>query len=565
MTLFGFIVSGCGEEATSPATPAPVDDQTPDTPPVQEEQALTPGFEIGQTWVVGSIYRSLSVKTPEDTFALDALETNLSNAIEIDPLMPSEVIPQDGTEWTSPVFWRFGVINTDYVPEDGPFHELATDASGQAQAITIIKVVAPKELNDRGISDGLDPVFYLVLRQSDWRVKGVHYNYKVREGRNTVVLELPEAGSAAAPGADMDFFLVDYMMPIFPLTIGDTSVAYGPEGASKQIDVRKRADDSVEVDFRTAIDNKKITQRWSDGQPWFDFSITDTRRSWRIDDSAIVDLLEANSVDFYSNDQFLESAETIAEKFRNRINLNDTLRVEAGTISSRTPDTNIPWAGYWFPLTDSATTFGWSGSNGRRLLDNGPATSIKSKIEDELRAIDALMAEILDMPKDAEGRRDKINEYYEQKNAIQTTIREHFEHPETGVVAKFRNGDLTLDDVNSFGPLEKYGLYLLANKVTDHPFEAAIWEITKQYNPGGESWWGKCNGWAAASILVNEPRETVTMQLDTANINGEAGNINVDFTSGDLKSLSASSYYGTRSHFYGSRYYGKDDDRGNDF
>ncbi len=550
--------AGCGQEEPTPV-PVQDNDDNNDTP---QGQALKPSFELGQTWVVGSIYRSTSVKTPEDALAIPTAVA--ADTIEIEPLIPAEVLPADGTSWTTPVFWRFGVINTNYRPETGPFAELALDEAGEIQPITILKAVAPKELNDKGIVDGLDPVFYLVLRESDYRVKGIHYNYKVRDGRNTVVLEMPELEAGTkGPGADLDFFLVDYMMPIFPMTAADATVAYGAEGAGLEMVVRKRADDSAEVEFKTAIDRKSVTQRWTAGAPWFDWSISESQRSWTVDEAALLDLLEANGVDYYSNDQFLEQAEAIERKFRNRINVGAALRVEAGTFNSRTPDSHLPWAGYWFPLVDSATTFGWNGTNGRRQLTTGPATSLQAAIKVDLGKIDLLLKEIIAMPRDAQGRDAKLQEYWKQKDDVSKKIRDHFEHPETGVAAKYRAGTLTLNDINSFGPLEKFGLYLLANKLSDHPFEAAIWEITKQYNPEGDSWWGKCNGWAAASVLTNEPRQSVTVQLDTANITGQAGTLNLDFTTGDLKSLSASSYYGTRSHFYGQRFYGKDDDRGN--
>jgi competence ComEA-like helix-hairpin-helix protein len=71
------------------------------------------------------------------------------------------------------------------------------------------------------------------------------------------------------------------------------------------------------------------------------------------------------------------------------------------------------------------------------------------------------------------------------------------------------------------------------------------------YNPGGESWWGHCNGWAAAAILTNEPTESVY-----SDINGQQ----VAYTTADLKGLFSEAHYSTRSRFYGARYNGEEDD-----
>ena len=572
LSALSWVASGCGdsgkgEDSGSESNAAVESNDTTQSNDTVTGQELRPSYTIGQTWVVGSIYRSTSVKTPEELIGItgEAAERLSNSSIEIDPLMPAAVVPEDGTDWSTPIFWRMGVINTNYVPEGGVFAELATDASGQVQPITIIKAVAPKELNSRTVADGLDPVFYLVLRESDLRVKAIHYNYKVKNGRNTVVLEMPEVESGMmVPGADQDYFLVDYMMPVFPVTVASGTVAYGPQGANLEMEVVKTADDAAEVTFESAVDHRPIHQHWTAGSPWFDYSITEARRSWVVDEETVLDLLEGNGVDVWTNSQFLEEAEAISVKFQNRYNVKRNLRVEAGTDVSRTPDSQTPWAGYWYPLKQAGTAFGWSGG-GRRLVETGPGTSIKAEIREDLTAIDNLLDEILDMDRDAPERKEKVTEYWDKKNEVAEKIRTHFEDPENGVIAQLKDGRMNLDDAANFGPLEKFGLYLLATKV-DRPFEALIWEMTKQYNPAGGGWWGKCNGWSAAAILTHEPREPVTLQLDLANIvaDGE-GTLNVNMDTGDLKALAASAYYGTRSHFYGQRYYGDDDDRGGSY
>src|SRR5690606_30641641 len=193
------------------------DDDT--TPPVKVDGDLRPSFEIGETWTVAVSYRSQGAKMNELFKALTDELADPTPMSDVFSTAPSAVVPDSSELWSEPLFWTFGVINTNYVPEtDNDFYRYAVDTNGEAQPITIIKVVADKDLNSVDISESLDPVFYLVLRESDMQVRGIHYNYKVRSGRNTVVLEMPEnEGALPTPGADQSFFLVPYLMPAFPL------------------------------------------------------------------------------------------------------------------------------------------------------------------------------------------------------------------------------------------------------------------------------------------------------------------------------------------------------------
>ena len=100
----------------------------------------------------------------------------------------------------------------------------------------------------------------------------------------------------------------------------------------------------------------------------------------------------------------------------------------------------------------------------------------------------------------------------------------------------------------------------MANKLSEHPFEALAWEVIKQYNPVGGSWWGKCNGWSAAAILTNEPRETLTFDIPAAEVGAEGETISIPFEAGDVKAMVSGVYYSTMSHFYGARYNDEEDD-----
>lgn len=88
------------------------------------------------------------------------------------------------------------------------------------------------------------------------------------------------------------------------------------------------------------------------------------------------------------------------------------------------------------------------------------------------------------------------------------------------------------------GPLSKYDRYASSR---GRNAGAALWESTRHVSHG--LWWeGHCNGWAAASILRPEPRQTVT---DTAS--------GVAFTVSDQKGLLSEADYCANITMFGRR------------
>ncbi|MCK5878423.1 MAG: hypothetical protein KAH24_01495, partial [Holophagae bacterium] len=67
--------------------------------------------------------------------------------------------------------------------------------------------------------------------------------------------------------------------------------------------------------------------------------------------------------------------------------------------------------------------------------------------------------------------------------------------------------------------------------------KATIWELEKHFKPDGESWYGHCNGWAAASVSEEEPTTTVNNEGYT-------------FYVGDLKGLWTMYYQGATGPVY---------------
>jgi len=100
--------------------------------------------------------------------------------------------------------------------------------------------------------------------------------------------------------------------------------------------------------------------------------------------------------------------------------------------------------------------------------------------------------------------------------------------------------------------MDKFALAMyLDDSTSSNPFYLSAWEILNSYNPAGGSWWGHCNGWAAAAILTHEPTTPTSVEVDGHTLT---------FSTADIKGLLTEAHYSTYSNFYGDRYYGNDDD-----
>ena len=108
-------------------------------------------------------------------------------------------------------------------------------------------------------------------------------------------------------------------------------------------------------------------------------------------------------------------------------------------------------------------------------------------------------------------------------------------------------------EIDELSPMDKYALtaQLTAPAGASNPWLASAAEILTSYFPHGDSWWGHCNGWAAAAILTHEPREDRVFR---------AGEHDITFTTADMKGLLTEAHYSVRAHVYGSRYNSEEDD-----
>ncbi len=533
---------------TEPDVPLGIDCENDDCISVHQ-----PVWTAGERWLVASLYRLGQAKTPE---WLDELSSQpaLDGIAELTP--PEGWEPDADESWGSPIVWEFLVVGAGITPDaDSPLVDYAVTGAGEAQSLSILRVTAPTSINPREVIEGLDPTFYVIIGDADGHARSVHFDYRVASGlRNTVVLELPTSGDERAVSANHDLFVVPYLMPSFPLEEGNYEAVVGAGTILDEVAVDASAADAT-VEFRTQPDGRLVRQFWQDGAAWFDVSATPDRISWVISPSEIPGGLDDNKSLIPKDNHELEDAQTIADKFRSPIRLSDAYQLAPGSFEAGVPQEFEPWAGYWWPLSDAPTAFGWS-RGARQQHDDMPSIVLREMVREQLSEKDRLGESLRELERGSDEWNTARDRYFEIQDEVRTAVWEYTD----GLAERFQNGEIDLANIDDFSPLTKWGIYLMANKLSEHPFEALAWEVIKQYNPVGGSWWGKCNGWAAAAILTNEPREELTLQIPAESVGAEGDAISVPFESGDIKSMVSGVYYSTMSHFYGARYSDEEDD-----
>ena len=561
LALTSIVLAACGDDTSNndtdtgadvgvdaPGTDVPVGGDCLTDGCVAVEQPL---WVAGERWLVASIYRLGEAKLPE---WLDELANGEAVVDELIP--PSGWEPDPSESWGSPIVWEFLVVAAGIEPDaDSPMAEYATTGAGDSQTVSVIRVTAPLSINAREVIEGLDPTFYVVIGDADGHARAVHFDYRVASGlRNTVVLELPTSTDSRAVSANHDLFVVPYLMPSFPLEQGVYTAAVGAGTVLDEVNVEGTESDAV-VEFRTQPDGRRVRQLWTAGEPWFDVSATPDRISWVILPSEIPGGLDDNKSVIPKDNHDLEDVETIADMFRRPIRLTDTYSLAAGSFEAQVPQEFEPWAGYWWPLSAAPTAFGWS-RGARQQHDDMPSMVLREMVTEKLSEMDRVAESLREQERGSEEWNTSRDRYFELQGEVRETVWEYTD----ALPERIQNGEIDMTNIADFSPLMKWGIYLMANKLSEHPFEALAWEVIKQYNPVGGSWWGKCNGWAAAAILTNEPREELTFQIPAESVGAEGDPISIPFQSGDIKAMVSGVYYSTMSHFYGARYSDEEDD-----
>lgn len=487
----------------------------------------------GDEFHVAASYRLGSMKAEESAVDLDGNET-----------------PQFGEAWSDDIVWTYQVVEKGLVPDRGDeLYPYAETHDGVAK-LSVIKAWADASLNDDPEILDADPVIYLVFREDRDRLAAI-ISFVNRDGER-----LEQAWSSRQLGRSWSP-LSQSMLTALPTYLAPWSATYedGEKTLENGSTMTTTASDGgvVDVFYDDEVGGGLVVSRYEKGAPW---------PTWTVTDSVDARLLSDDEVSAKRAQARVPVANTAPEDFDYRaalaaaVDIDAALTLDAETLAGGFADTAYdgyrPWAGSWWPLSQASLVFGYDGRD--TLSDR-----IQSDIDPIKRDMDELSEAIRGMSEGSE-KDARISEYRSKQTELvnklvtfyDTLLQDLDGGRLTVASGKVTHVDGWSYDLDELSPLDKFALEQWAKgESSPNPFYASAWEILNHYNPSGGSWWGHCNGWAAAAILTNEPTTTVT-----SSIKGES----VGYTTADVKGLLTEAHYSTYSRFYGARYDGPDDD-----
>ncbi len=500
-----------------------------------DDGRVGPSWEANQSFVVETSRRMSAMATEEvPTMDLDG------RVIAADPV---------GDVWTEPAYWTYQVIHSGFEPDAGhelrPYYEL----DGRPSTLTVLRAHLDSSLNWGHPLLEADPKVYLVVREGRGRLAAVVSFYTANGDRKRDAYDLPSTARSTNLLSQSDLVAAPTYLPPFPLRDADEVVVLenGHRMHSSTTD-----DGAVDVIFEDEVDGNLVHQRWFDGEPFARETVTPNLQARLLGD-AEVNALEGMAPRFDGPEPGSEDWDFLAA-LAESVNLQASLSILAedlGETTAQAVEGYRPWAGSWWPQADGELVFGY---DGRATYSD----QIHGTVDPIAAEMDFIQDELREMDRSSDEYKEKVELYKEKQKALVDALVEFYGGMLTGldggqiVVAdgKISKGDEWSYSLDSLSPMDKFALYEYAQGHTSpNPFYLPAWELLNHYSPAGGSWWGHCNGWAAAAILTNEPRE----ELPTTML-GEG----VDFTTADLKGLVTEAYYSQHSHFYGERYNGEE-------
>ena len=480
--------------------------------------------------------------------------------------------PEDALEesWSDEIIWTYKVIETAVFPDTtDPLYDFSVSATGEQVELTVIKVFVDSTLNADPAILELDPVVYLVFRSDNNRLTGLVQFSSVSGERVQEALSIEDGNNSTSLLSQSNLSLAPTYLAPFGARWADAVL---PTETGNYVYSNSVESGITDVSFSDEMGGELVTARYQEGQPWPIEIVSANLEASLLSEEEVRDI--RGSIPMLPNE---------AEDFDYRaalassINLNNSIHLDSEWIDELSEDEdkeiNVtweakegyrPWAGAWWPLKTGQLIFGYDDDNQtfsqliRPEID--PMKETMDELSEEIRVLkkeeqtDSTKAEIEEKHKEyTDTQKELVDKLVTFYDAIQSDLDGGNIHVESGRLTKYEDDELTWDySINELSPMDKMALaeYLTGSDYRN-PFYISAWEILNSYNPGGDSWWGHCNGWAAAAILTNEPRESINYSVDEEEI---------EFTSADLKGLLTESHYSTHSSFYGERYNDEDDD-----
>jgi competence ComEA-like helix-hairpin-helix protein len=503
---------------------------------------VTMDWTKGDTFHLAASYRRTNVKTEEIPVDLEAAFNGTAT-------------PAFGEHWTDDVVWTYQVVESNFVPSvDDELYRFAETAKG-LESLAVIKASLDPSLNSEDELLSADPVVYMVFREARDRMVGLITFIDV-EGERTEraysASELERSWSTLSQS--MLTKAPTYLAPYSARWGNDTRrLENGSEISSVKVD-----DATTDVFYTDEMGGGMVVSRYEAGQPW---------PTWTTSGNVDVRMLSASDLDElrFSASGILPIPDN--EDFDYRAALQTSIDIDAamkvdleafatGTVEAEVPQQFKPWAGAWWSLRKGLLIWGYD--NRATFSDE-----IKDEVDPIKKDMDKLSKDIRDMDDEAEEREETVEAYREKQEELVGIIKDFY----NGLLEGIDGGSIVIEDgkitkageedgweyeLNELSPMDKFAVAQYLNGNTyPNPFLISGWEILNSYNPGGDSWWGHCNGWAAAAILTHEPRESLEF---------EVGEEAIEFTTADIKGLLTESHYGVFSQFYGARYNDEEDD-----
>ena len=492
-----------------------------------------------------------------DAFYLSTRELKVADHTEVGAVTLDAVdVPDFGAYWGDAVVWTYQVIETKLTPgKSDELYPLAVRSSGEIAELSVIRATVEADLNDDEALIAADPVVYLVFHEDRDRLVGT-VSFWTADGERVEQRSYAtlKSGRSRSPLSQTRLSLAPtYLAPFSARWLAEERTL---EDGSLMTTVEAKSDGRdaiVDVFYDDTMSGELVVSRYQEGQPW---------PTWTMSDSLEVVLLDAAEVDDRRSRRAFAARSAEADydyraALSTAIDIDDATALSADDIAGEGYATEVyeeyrPWAGSWWPLKSGELVFGYDDRD--TISDR-----IRSEIDPIKKDMDALSETIRGLD-DGDEKDAKRSEYSDKQRALVDALVAFY----GGILEDLDGGQLTVGggslthtdgwsyDLETLSPMDKMALALyLDGETSPNPFYMPAWEILNSYNPGGGSWWGHCNGWAAAAILTNEPRSPVDFTAD-----GTA----LTFTTGDIKGLLTESHYSTWSNFYGARYYKEGDD-----
>ena len=523
-----------------------------------ESPSLRPNWLPNQEFFLESSYQAINARTERGDMAHDVAADNLLPTMDLDD------------QWTLPVYWRYQVVKQGYAPAEGDDLYEYAEKGGTFSSLTVIKAALDPTLNLGSELVEADPKIYMVIREDRLRMAGLVV-FNTIDGQRieeAITVDDEEMGRAFNRLSQTSLATIPHFIPPFPIRPEDGDMVL--EDGS-MVSFANASDASVDVVYDNSIDDSLIAETWEDGQPWATYSFADNVESRLLDADEVLMLRDGEEA--FDDHEDPEDFDYI-EALRSPVNLSDSLKVTAdmvGTATHSAREGYRPWAGNWWPQASQELVFGHTGENKtlsqlRKAEFVEPGTRIQN-IGDDLR----------DLRKDGQGESEeyntKVEEYRQAQTDLVTELRDFYNAVRAAVDGgqiRIADGRISADEgwngeegddaypafdfaLDELSPMDKFAL---AQQRNGHfhgtnPWYAPAWELLNHWSPAGSSWFGHCNGWSAAAILTNEPREDVMVQM---------GDIEVAFSPADQKGLLSESFYSQHSQFWGQRNNGGEDD-----